>query len=176
MPELETLGISSFGGKNAADCIDEVEVNMISDISALSKLSGTKIKRLDLGPNKISDISPLASLKNLEELNIEQNNIKDISPISKLKKLKSLYISNTGCFNKQHGVTGNKIKDLSPLTKLTNLERLVLNDCGISNIKPLGKLKNLRVLYLTGNKKLKKSDVDNLKKKLPNCTISSDYD
>jgi len=63
----------------------------ISDISAVAGL--TAVKNLDLSNNKISDISVLSGLSTLEVLDLENNRIKDIEPLLGLTGLKELYIS-----------------------------------------------------------------------------------
>jgi len=69
----------------------------IEDLTVLSGLSN--INRLMLGNtnswasidnlNKIREITPLATLKNLDSLNIEVNLVEDITPIASLPKLRS---------------------------------------------------------------------------------------
>ncbi|MCL1866896.1 MAG: leucine-rich repeat domain-containing protein [Oscillospiraceae bacterium] len=56
---------------------------------------------LYLQGNKITDISPLVALTNLEELNLSQNQITDISPLSALTNLKILDLSQNHIKNKQ---------------------------------------------------------------------------
>ncbi len=90
----------------------------ISDISPLAGL--TNLKELDLGGNKISDISPLARLTNLQELDLDKNSISDISPLAGLTNLKELDLFE------------NRISDISPLAGLTNLEELELRDNPLS--------------------------------------------
>ena len=57
---------------------------MISDISSLAFLKN--LKELNLARNKISDVSPLATLRNLEELQLQSNNLSDISPLDGLRE------------------------------------------------------------------------------------------
>jgi len=97
------------------------------------------LKKLDLRKTNISDLSVIATLENLEELNLSGcKNIKDFSPLSNLKKLKVLDISET------------EISDLSPIAELTNLETLNLEGCkNIKDLSPLKHLKKLKALDLT---------------------------
>jgi Leucine-rich repeat (LRR) protein len=86
--------------------------------------------------NKISDISPLAGLVNLEELYISNNQISDIRPLAGLKKLKVLQLHH------------NKITDISPLSGLTNLSELDISYNQIKDLRPLTGLSNVGS-YLT---------------------------
>ena len=61
----------------------------ISDISSLASMKN--LKWLDLSSNKISDVSPLAALNNLEELHLQRNNISDISPLDGLGENTEIY-------------------------------------------------------------------------------------
>ena len=62
----------------------------------------------------LSDITPLASLTNLQVLNISSHQIIDIVPLASLTSLRELDLS------------GNQISDLEPLASLTNLQKLDL--------------------------------------------------
>lgn len=109
----------------------------IKDISALSNL--TKLKKLSVGGNKISNISVLSKLTELEELSLSYNKISDISALSELTKLKDL------------NLIRNKISDISSLTDLTALEYLRLQENEISDVSPLAGHTNLSFLALDGN-------------------------
>ena len=67
----------------------------ISDISALASLKN--LKWLYLSSNNIADVSPLATLSDLEELHLQRNNISDISPLEGLQEDTEIYwFSNPG--------------------------------------------------------------------------------
>ncbi len=86
--------------------------------------------------NKVSNISPLATLTKLTNLELRSHDIVDISPLQDLTNLTNLELS------------FNKISDISPLKKLTNLENLNLNRndiTGVSLLQNLTKLTNLEV-------------------------------
>jgi internalin A len=89
--------------------------------------------------NKISDLRPLASLKNLTTLNLESNQIVDVSPLAGLTKLTYLNLN------------ANRIVNISPLSKLSELKLLSLIGNRITDIKPLGKLKKLTFIALSDN-------------------------
>ncbi|MFX1478260.1 MAG: leucine-rich repeat domain-containing protein [Promethearchaeota archaeon] len=86
----------------------------------------------------ISDIGPLASLKNLRELSLSFTQVSDISPLASLTILKELSLWNT------------QVSDISPLTSITNLQDLNLSETQVSDINPLSSLIHLKVLSLWG--------------------------
>ena len=97
--------------------------NQISDLSPLAGL--IHLPSLDLGGNQIVDLSPLAGLVNLRDLDLRRNEISDLSPLSGLVQLDSLYLPN------------NQIVDLSPLVGLVQLEDLSLRRNKIVDIQSL---------------------------------------
>ena len=115
--------------------------NRISDISPLSEL--LNLRNLYLGFNDISDISPLSELVNLKILELCGNKINDIFPLSGMINLSYL------------DLRGNRATDLSPLINLPNLGTgfggLSLNNNQITDISPLANMSNLRWLDLTNN-------------------------
>ncbi|MCL1919011.1 MAG: leucine-rich repeat domain-containing protein [Peptococcaceae bacterium] len=117
------------------------------------------ITQLNLSSNNIRDITPLASLTNLEELWLTNNpnlsditslqemtqltilflrgtQVKDLTPLKSLNQLTVLYLSCT------------PIEDITPLASLTNMTTLSLMDTKISDITPLQALSKLTILYL----------------------------
>ena len=103
--------------------------NQISDISLIAGL--TELRELEINRNTISDISPVRGLTNLTLLVFKGNQIFDISPIVGLINLRRLYISD------------NPISDISPVRGLTNLTRLYMGDTLVSDISPVRGLINL---------------------------------
>lgn len=104
----------------------------IEDISCLAGLN--KLQILILADNRISDITPLASMPDLVYVELFYNYISDVSPLSGLKNLKDL------------NICSNRISDLTPLYSLTSLERLWYS-----------------------NNKFTIEDHEALEKQLPNC-------
>jgi hypothetical protein len=109
----------------------------LSDITPLSEL--TNLDTLSLGYNQITDLSPLAELKKLHTLLLDGNLICDLSPLSELTNLHTLTLNS------------NQVSDLTPVAKLTNLVVLRLHSNQISDIAPLKKLTNLTTLILGDN-------------------------
>ena len=154
--------------------------NRLTDITPLSELKNLKI--LDLyGNPQIGDPAPLADLTNLEELYLERVPISDLSTLSGLTGLKKLdlrqtHISDLTPLSSLTGLTNlglraNQLSDVTPLGNLTNLTGLDLGENKISDITPLESLTGLTSLLLDDNN-IGNKDVERLKEKLPNCTIS----
>ena len=94
--------------------------NRITDISVIGNYL-KELRILILADNKISDITPLANLKNLHYLELFMNNVTDFSALSSLKNLVDVNL----CFD--------KIDDITPLLNLPKLERLWIVGCSVDN-------------------------------------------
>ncbi len=132
-----------------------LKFNAIRDISGLAGL--TKLRELDLGGNPLQDgdISALAGLTNLEELTLFSNGISDLRPLQSLTNLRRLTLQYNG------------IDDLTPLMGLWQLEGLDLNGNRIADLTPLAGLTRLQSLYLAQNPIEDWSPIDALR---PNLT------
>lgn len=119
-PLLELKNLNMLMLSNTTQCL--------SDLSEFQQL-----KTLYMSCAGISDISFLAELTNLEELDISENHISDLTPLSGLKNLKYLYLYN------------NDLSDISPLAELTNLENLDLRyNEGITDYSAVSFVENLQ--------------------------------
>lgn len=74
------------------------------------------MEKLGLNQHSITDISPLANLTKITNLNLNDNQIEDISPLANLTKITDLSLKD------------NQIEDLRPLRNLKALNRLYLDD------------------------------------------------
>ena len=101
-------------------------VGMVSDLTPLANL--TSLRNLNVARNQISDIRPLAGLIGLTHLNLRNNHIRDLNPLAGLIELTFL------------SVRDNRISDFSPLANLVNLEELRINDNFGVDISPLAYL------------------------------------
>jgi antitoxin component YwqK of YwqJK toxin-antitoxin module len=108
--------------------------HFIRDITPLAGL--TKLTNLNLSGGQITDLSPLKGLTNLDRLNLWGDQITDLSPLSGLTNLDRLYLR------------GDQITDLTPLAGLTKLTNLNLSGGQITDLSPLKGLTNLDRLYL----------------------------
>ena len=97
LTNLVRLGVNSSGVSDVSPLRGLINLEwlsiqsnrMISDISSLAFLKN--LKELNLARNKISDVSPLATLRNLEVLQLQSNNILDISPLDGLRENTEIY-------------------------------------------------------------------------------------
>jgi hypothetical protein len=122
------------------------------------KWFGERVWSVCLDNTQVSDLSPLAELKNLELLELENTQVSDLSPLAELKNLELLELDNT------------QVSDLSPLAELKNLELLWLHNTQVSDVSPLAELKSLKKLYLD-NTQVSDEQVQELRQALPNCEI-----
>ena len=127
-------GIRVSGGRVTNLYLNEKE---ITDISALAGL--TNLTELQLLINSIMDVSALAGLTNLTTLYLQFNEITDISALAGLTNLTSL------------DIRVNRIEDLSALAGLTNLTGLYLSSNEITDLSALAGLTNLTGLDLSSN-------------------------
>ena len=132
-------GVRDLTGMELATGLKELWVydNEVTDLSPLAGLRD--LEALYIGDNPITDLSPLAGLTNLEVLDLKETPIADLSPIAGLTQLARL------------DVWVAFVTDLSPLAGLTNLESLSLVRNQISDLSPLEGLTNLEILDLREN-------------------------
>ena len=109
-------------------------------ISSITELIGLPMRNLNFEGNRIRNISPLASLTQLEHLSLSGNGrISEIYSLSELTNLKTLRLSD------------NEIGDISSIAKMTGLEVLDLSSNQISDLSPLSDQSKLRTLDLGSN-------------------------
>jgi len=149
IPRLETLHELHF-----------ISSRDLSDIKALSGFSSLEAVNLT-DCKKVTDLSVLKGLKGLKWLCLPPNTsqkqfdgiIRDHPDLRVLELI--------GCEN---------IRDLSPLRSLGRLESLVLLD-GVTDYAPVGELKGLRFLALSGKAFEEAAGAKDLHKALPQCLI-----
>ena len=97
----------------------------------------TSLTQLFLNNNRITDVTPLAKLTNLEgRLYLNSNQIRNIIPLQNLTKLQRLYLSS------------NQITYLSPLQNLIELRTLTICYNSYTDISPLEHLTNLKFFFV----------------------------
>ena len=119
---------------------------------------------LDLGHNRLSDLSFLEELPELRILIVAMNNVEDLTPVGSLSHLEYLEIFN------------NNITDISCLANLKYLTDVSLVNNRIADISPLASAGNLRRLWMRGfNRTLPAADVSEaaemLRTELPLCEV-----
>ncbi len=138
--ERSDLGIRRLDGIEYAISLRELRARggAISDVAPLAGLK--QLERLVLSRHEIVDVSALGSLKSLKELNLSNNAISQgVSALGSLKSLKELNLSNNAI---SQGV--------SALGSLGSLDSLYLSNNKIADVSALGSL-DLRKLDLSGN-------------------------
>ena len=133
--------ITNLTGLEHASHLSELKIGhnpRLSDLTPIAKLM--ELNYLDAGRCNIFNISPLAGLKNLTFLQLNRNYIKDLTPSLVSTQLTALRVE------------FNRITDLSPLANLTQLTRLEAQFNQITDITPLANLTQLTVLHLTQNR------------------------
>ena len=110
-----------------------------SDYCQINNINQSHIFRLDLGYNRLTDISGIKLFKNLQILSLEKNSLTDISILKDLNNIKILYLGD------------NKIKDISVIQYLNEIKILFLSDNEIKDISVLKNLNNLEILDLENN-------------------------
>ncbi|MGE0173383.1 MAG: leucine-rich repeat domain-containing protein [Oligoflexales bacterium] len=156
MAKLRMLDLENdaYGGPTVydfsafADLTELVQLNLYgavhsNDLTPLRNLK--KLRWLDLRASGegLSDISGLAGLTNLKELQLEDHNVKDLSPIATLTGLEKLIIET----NEIH----RDIEMLEPLQNLTQLELSISKDTQVHDYSPLSHLGSLKKLSISSN-------------------------
>lgn len=134
-------GYVSYDELKAIDFIqvDSDKGKTLEDISCLKYAEN--LETCYLNNTNISDLTPIAGLKNLKRLYIY--NDEKIADISALKNLTQLAILN---------ISGTKVTDITSLATLKNLERLDISKTDITNISAIGNLKDLKWLNMNDTK------------------------
>lgn len=105
----------------------------IQNVDCLSGLQN--LDSLFVSYNKLNDISSLAKLEALRHLSIEGNEIKDLNVLGRFNSLRFLSCS--------------EVVNLEPLTKIPHLIAIRIFDSPLlKEIKPLGKIKTLKHVFL----------------------------
>lgn len=110
----------------------------ITDLQPLAHLKQLKV--LNLSANQLSEVGLLAELEQLEELNLSSNEISDIQPLAGLRHLSMLNLNQ------------NQSLNIDSLAGFGHLRRLYLNRTHLSGLQPLAGLNQLTHLYLNTNK------------------------
>ena len=147
-------------GCNQLESLEIWQSCQISDLSPLNAC--TRLKKLTLPYSQVTDISALASMSLLEEIELHkfevQSSIKDLSPLSQCKRLKTLNIGGNReiedisplaqCSQLEKflmwGLT--KITDLKPLSSWTKLKELTIRSVPVQDLTPLSVLQNIEWL------------------------------
>jgi len=116
---------------------------------------------LDLGHNRITDISFVEHMPNLTVAILAINYWTDATPLASCTNLEYLEIFSTAC------------KDLSPLSELENLRHLNVCNLRITDATPLYSLTNLERLWIGCTTSVPEEQLEELHKRLPNCEVNT---
>lgn len=116
------------------------------------------VKRIDLTNEDISDLGPISSFKNVQELWLSRNRITNLAPIANFTKLTFLDLSynqvaqlsqiaaSTGM--RYLDVSHNQIKSLTGIDEMTKLQGLQASDNALKDIDSLTDLTSAPLAYV----------------------------
>jgi Leucine-rich repeat (LRR) protein len=136
--EGETETIRDLSGIEVFENLHSLAVisNEVADILPIASLK--KLEYLDLGGNKISDLSPLRDL-HLVSAGLWGNEISDLSPLSQMTDMEILSLDD------------NRISNLFPLKGMTKLNNFTFSNNEITDISVLANFWNLQYVALGSN-------------------------
>ena len=123
----------------------------------LEKVTGD----MDLYDFQLTSVKGLEKLTKLDQLFLNANQLTNVTGLEKLTKLTILDLSN------------NQLTNVKRLENLTQLRSLHLSANQLTSVKGLEKLVHLTELRLGNNPDLTKAQIDELRKALPKCFITS---
>jgi Leucine-rich repeat (LRR) protein len=157
----------------------------LSDIQTLKDLRLHRVRQLDLAPianfkqlhsleirfTPVVDLRVLSQLPKLSSIWLADTQFKDFTQFSNFRALKGLYVLEPYDSLDQHPAN---IPDVSPLATLKNLQGLGITINAATDLRPFGRLVNLRGLFLDCEDSSQVSDdkVLQLQAALPNCEIT----
>ena len=134
------------------------------------------LKKLTLRAGTIGDISPIASLTQLEELELPHHQIMDIGPLLGLKHLCKLSLKDNFLYDlrgmdmltnlNEVDLSSNRINEVNVLGCMQNLRRIVLDDNPLTDIGVLQHLPDLEYLSILRIKKLDPQSVELIKARI----------
>ncbi|MEA3431149.1 MAG: leucine-rich repeat domain-containing protein, partial [candidate division WOR-3 bacterium] len=146
----EELTETVLASLDSVHCFDII-VKEVTSLDGIEKC--INLEYLNMGHQRIVDLSPLAHLVKLTYLNLTQNrHIKDISPLAGLTRLRYLNLDS------------NEITDISPLANLTQLTYLNVMWNPINGILAVANMKDLEELWISHSPIVDISPVAELKK------------
>lgn len=115
----------------------DLHMNEVSDGSPLAKLR--RVEDLHLGLNACHDISFMRTMTSLKSVTLFDNDIEDCSAVKNLMNLEVLHLR------------FNQIDDVSPLANLSNLRELSLSSNLIEDLSPLARLNKVEIFNFYRN-------------------------
>lgn len=150
---LEELNFANYYWINNGTIIESKNKSKYNNISKLNNVFYflKKLKKLSLNDNKnLTDITPLAGLINLQELNVSYTKVSYIGALVSLVNLQTLDISRTQVKNvsvlaslinlRLLDISNTRISDISALNSVINLQKLNIRNTQVSDLNPLSQL------------------------------------
>lgn len=106
--------------------------NSIADLTLLAQLPN--LQQLDCSNTQVADLTPLANLQNLQQLGCSFTLVTELTPLADLQNLQQLDCSYT------------QVDDLTPLVSLQDLHWLDCSKTQVVDLTPLTNLQNLQRL------------------------------
>jgi Leucine-rich repeat (LRR) protein len=106
------------------------------DLTPLARLKS--LTNLNLQAVPISSLEPISTLTNLVHLDLSETGITSVAPLKNLKKLKNLYLGNN-----------SELIDISPIIRLESIRILDISETGIEDIRPFKRMKSLSRLIIS---------------------------
>ena len=114
-------------------------------------LRHNRLSDFDRFGERVRVLRHLEGLRALTHLDLGYNRVRDVSPLSSVASLTDLDLTlNWGAIIEGERV--DRIQDISPLRNLYQLERLILDSNWIDDLEPLALLANLRKLSMANNR------------------------
>lgn len=133
----------------------------LNDLKPIGKL--ISLKRLTLGTT-VKSLSPLSSLKNLEEIDVVGKNLVDISAVNGMTSIKSIIVHDSlveyidlskNLKNLEYfRIVDSKLKQLPDFSKFKNMNKISIVRSDITSVEGINNLDKLTDLSLIENKKL----------------------
>ncbi|XP_076458141.1 uncharacterized protein LOC143291891 [Babylonia areolata] len=135
--QIESLG-KGLSGQKKLKCL-RLDSNRLSKLDTSELVSCVSLTSLDLSNNRLTNLSAISYLPNLEELFAAGNGLQKLTDLHRCKKLTEIDLSR------------NRLSDLSAISGLPALQILDVSDNQLKSVTSLGKLKSLEDLNLSGN-------------------------
>lgn len=148
---IDGLKIDDLGPLDALSNLSLLRVTGLDepvDMSPISRLTG--LTGLSLRGNRwLDDLSFVASLEELEFIDLHTVGARDLAPLSGLVKLRRIDLYNTD------------VSDLSPLGDMTEMEFLELSYSEVDALDALSRMENLHTIYMLDTRTLSLRGLEN---------------
>lgn len=151
------LSVGDFASVKSLNLTSKESLDEL-DPCLLPKMKG--LKHLYLGPGKLHDLRPIATLTQLETLRASINEVEDLKPLENLVLLDALDLGRTHVRDitalgnlvnlTDLQLDGTQVSDIGPLAKCKKLEKLSIKHTNVIDVSPLRELTKLKWLYIEG--------------------------